>query len=149
MDEGFPRMAVHQGGCRKPLRLMWKFILLPLPYFGNKQVCVCSSEVDPRFLRALLLVPLIFKPSKGTCSAWVRPNSGAPNMWLEPFTPQVSLSTCNLPPFLCSLPRMQAPICPFFSLPPQFHLGLSYSHDHIRVFWMPVSFQWELFHVQM
>ena len=93
--------------------------------------------------------PSHLKPSKGTCSAGVRPHSGAPSMWLEPFTPQVSLSTCNLPPLLYSLPRTQASICPFFSLLPQFHVGLSYSHYHKRVFCLPVSFQWELLHVQM
>ena len=42
------------------------FNLLPSTCFGSKQALACSSQVESRFLTALLLVLLVFKPAKGT-----------------------------------------------------------------------------------
>lgn len=39
-------------GCSKQARVLGCFILLPLPCFGCRQVCACSSQVESRFLTA-------------------------------------------------------------------------------------------------
>ena len=54
------------GDHGKPARAPGSFSLLPLPYFRSKQACAHASRMESRFLTALLLVPLVFKPAKGT-----------------------------------------------------------------------------------
>lgn len=66
-------------------------------FFRNKQMFMLSSWVESRFLTALLLVPLVFKPAKRTHSPR---GTGASDMWLELFTPQGRFQNlCNTPLF--------------------------------------------------
>lgn len=63
-----------------------------------------SSRANSRFPTALLLVPLVFKSTKGTHLLGVRPQDGMSNVWFLPLTPQGgSPSPCNPPLPLCPL----------------------------------------------
>ena len=77
---------------------------------GSKQAYVHSSRAESRFLTALLLVPLFFKPAKGT---------PLPGAWSQGYSAQYvvkllmpqgeSWSPSNPPPLLCPLLGAQIP----------------------------------------
>lgn len=62
------------GTCHDSLRTLTRVLgslnLLPPPCFGNKQVYVCSSQAESKFLSALLSVLLVFKSAKEDSSSW-------------------------------------------------------------------------------
>lgn len=81
------------------------FNLLPVLLLGVNKEYSHSSRANSRFLTALLLVPLVFKSTKGTHLLGVRPQDGMTNVWFIPVTPQGgSPSPCNPPLPLCPLP---------------------------------------------
>lgn len=61
------------GGYGKPTRVPCSFNMLPLTVPRSEQACVCFSQVESRLLTALMLVPPVFKPVKGTHLLNVRP----------------------------------------------------------------------------
>ena len=78
----------HWGDRRKLARVSCSFNLLSLPGFWSKQACMYSSGVESGFLTTLLLVPLVFKPARGTHLPSVRPQG-----WGRP----IYGSNCSLP----------------------------------------------------
>lgn len=68
------RLRHMPGWSWEKARVSSSFNLLPLPGVRNEQVCVLLKN-ESRFLRALLLVPLVFKPTKGIILPGIGPQS--------------------------------------------------------------------------
>ena len=62
--------GTRHDSLRKLTRVLGSLNLLPPPCFGNKQVCVCSSQAESKFLSALLSVLQVFKSAKEDSSSW-------------------------------------------------------------------------------
>ena len=145
------RLGHMPGQTQQTGQQPWGFSLPSLPCFRSKNACAQSSWVESRLPTALLSIPLALQPDWGTRLPSVRPKLEVHNMWLK------SLTTCGLnhslhpwtPPLLLSPlpgPQVQTRLLLFPSYP--IPLDLSYSLGCTGVFLpVPVSFQWELFHM--
>ena len=126
-------------GCRKLVRGLGSFNLLPPPCFGSKQVCLCSSQVESRFLWPRRQSYCFLNRLRGLVFPVSDPRAGVPNRWFTLLTPQeVSPHPWNSP-LLC-VPSQGCRSQPdhVSSLPTQFHVDFSYSLVCMRVF-LPVS----------
>lgn len=94
--------GAHSGSHRKMAKVLGNFHLLPLPCFGCKQVLAHPSQEESRFLTALLLVSLVFKPAKQTHLPGLDPRAVVPNMGLKPFIPQGGFPSSSVFPAKCT-----------------------------------------------
>ena len=90
------------GDPGQPARAPGGLNLLPLPYFRSKQAGAHASRVESRFLTALLLVPLVFKPAMVTHSLGVDPQGwDAPICGLNHSLPREELQAHVIPLLFC------------------------------------------------
>ena len=98
--------GAHSGSHRKMAKVLGYFHLLPLPCFGSKQVLAHPSQEESRFLTALLLVSLVFKPAKQTHLPGLDPRAVVPNMGLKPLIPQGGFPSSSVFPDECTGPDL-------------------------------------------
>ena len=113
--------------------------LSSLPCLMGKPGDTFSSQAGSKLPTALLLVLVAHQLNKGVHLSRVGPHDSGPQSSSHHFPGQCPFSGA---PSQGSLPDR------FSFLPPWLPVGLSYSPGHTDYFCkLPVSFQWELFHV--
>ena len=139
------RLRHMPGWSWEKARVSRSFNLLPLPGVRNQQVCVLFKN-ESRFLRALLLVPLVFKPTKGIILPGIGPQSlSTPDVVWTAYSLGRFSETMQRPLLFC-LPSWECRSWPdqFSSLPAHFGVAISYSLGCIRPFLtICICSQWE------
>lgn len=81
-------LGMCRGACGKAVSQLHGLKSSSSPQFRHNQLSVHSSGAESRLPTALILVSSAFQPGKGAHFSFVELQPRAPNMWLEPLTPQ-------------------------------------------------------------